>query len=67
APDGEYETIGGFVLSRLGRIPVVGDEIELDGWRIAVRRMDGRRVDIVSLRRPVEGSPAGDGEEVSGV
>lgn len=67
APDGEYETIGGFVLSRLGRIPVVGDEIELDGWRIAVRRMDGRRVDIVSLRRPDEGSPAGDGEEASGV
>ncbi|MGZ4553651.1 MAG: hemolysin family protein [Mycobacteriaceae bacterium] len=67
APDGEYETIGGFVLSRLGRIPVVGDEIELDGWRIAVRRMDGRRVDIVSLRRPVAGSPAGDGEEASDV
>jgi len=54
APDGEYETIGGLVLAELGRIPVVGDEIELDRWRIGVRRMDGMRVDVVSLSKPDE-------------
>jgi len=51
APEGEYETIGGLVLAELGRIPVVGDEVQLRPWRIGVRRMDGMRVDIVSLTK----------------
>lgn len=52
APEGDYETIGGWVLAELGRIPVVDDELELDGWHLTVRRMDGRRVDAVTLHRP---------------
>lgn len=45
--DGAYETIGGFVMARLGRIPAVGDVVDLDGGRISVERMDGRRVERV--------------------
>ncbi|MGH3897079.1 MAG: hemolysin family protein [Pseudonocardiaceae bacterium] len=43
-PEGDYETVAGLVLERLGRIPEVGNEIELDGWRLTVTRMDRRRI-----------------------
>ena len=45
-PDGStYETMGGFVMTSLGRVPVVGDVVRLPGWRINVVGMEGRRVD----------------------
>ena len=45
-PDGStYETIGGFVMARLGRVPVVGDVVEVPGWSIQVVGMEGHRVD----------------------
>lgn len=67
APEGEYETVGGLVLTRLGRIPEPGDEVPLPdpvsgqhhsvptpgGWLARVERMDGRRIDRVLLR-PVD-------------
>ncbi|RDI18269.1 hemolysin family protein [Lentzea flaviverrucosa] len=43
-PEGDYETLAGLVLARLGRIPDVGDEIRVDGWRVTVMRMDKHRV-----------------------
>ena len=52
--DPAYETLRGFVMSRLRRIPAVGDEIELDGAVLRVARMEGRRVERLRLRpRPV--------------
>ena len=45
--DGAYETVGGFVMSRLGRVPLVDDEVEVDGGSLRVVRMEGRRVDRV--------------------
>jgi CBS domain containing-hemolysin-like protein len=50
-PDGDYETLAGFVLSRLGRIPEVNDEIQVDGWRVTVMRMDHHRVAELRLTR----------------
>jgi CBS domain containing-hemolysin-like protein len=45
-PDGPaYETIGGYVMACLGRVPVVGDEVQVPGWAMRVEAMDGRRVD----------------------
>ena len=44
-----YETVGGFVMAQVGRVPEVGDEVELDGWRLRVLSMDRRRVDRVRL------------------
>lgn len=45
-PDGAtYETVGGFVMAILGRVPVVGDVVEVPGWRIHVTGMARRRVD----------------------
>ncbi|WP_432490914.1 hemolysin family protein [Kineococcus gypseus] len=66
----EYETLGGFVMARLTRIPVVGDEVAVDGAVLRVARMEGRRVDRLRLRlrppaavgAPVPGgAPAGPG------
>jgi CBS domain containing-hemolysin-like protein len=43
--DGAYETIAGFVMAQMGRVPQVGDDVALGGGRLVVTRMDGRRVD----------------------
>lgn len=50
-PDGEYETLAGMVLDRCGRIPSVGDEVRVDGWRITVMRMDRLRVAELRVAR----------------
>jgi len=48
-PTGDYETIGGLVMDRLGRLPRRGDLIEDQGWRLRVRSTDGRRVGEVEI------------------
>jgi putative hemolysin len=42
-PDGPYETVAGFVVARLGRLPSIGDVVDYDGVRIEVLSLDGRR------------------------
>src|SRR3546814_7367433 len=44
AGDGGFHTVAGLVLYRLGRIPQMGDSVDLPGLRIEVMDMDGRRV-----------------------
>ena len=45
-PEGPaYETVAGFVMSELGRVPAVGEVVEVPGWRITVVDMEARRVD----------------------
>lgn len=43
--DGPYETVGGFIMSQLGRLPVVGDVVEVGAGIFRVERLDGRRID----------------------
>ena len=43
-PEGEYETIAGFLMDRLGRIPKRRDIVDHDGWRLRVQTMHRRRV-----------------------
>jgi putative hemolysin len=43
----EYETLSGFVMTTLGRVPVAADHFEWNGLRFEVMDMDGRRVDKV--------------------
>ncbi|MDQ0030097.1 hemolysin family protein [Arthrobacter bambusae] len=45
--DPAYETVGGYVMSQLGRIAMVGDVVEAGGGTLAVTRMDGRRIDRI--------------------
>ncbi|UJP41433.1 hemolysin family protein [Cellulomonas palmilytica] len=47
--DGPYETLGGLVMARLGRIPDVGDVVAVGHVRLEVERMAGRRVERVHV------------------
>lgn len=49
-----YQTVAGFLLSHFGRIPDVGDRVEVDGWRFEVIDLDGRRIDKVLAARMVD-------------
>jgi DNA-binding transcriptional MerR regulator len=53
-----YNTIGGFVLGKLGRRPRLGDTVETEGRRIRVEALDGLRVARVLLTPP-KAPPAG--------
>ena len=46
-PSRQYQTVAGFLLSEFGRIPDVGDHIEVDGWRFEIVDLDGRRIDKI--------------------
>ena len=55
--DGAYETVGGYILARLGRLAEVGDVVDVDGGVLTVERMDGRRTERVRF------DPAAEDEE----
>ncbi len=57
--NGDYETLGGFLMSRLERIPDVGDSTDWSGHRFEVVDMDGRRVDRVLVTTDAAGSATG--------
>jgi CBS domain containing-hemolysin-like protein len=48
-PPGDYDTVGGLVMARLGRVPDVGDAVEVEGSTLMVEEMDGRAVARVRL------------------
>ncbi|MGB5233598.1 MAG: hemolysin family protein [Candidatus Macondimonas sp.] len=60
--DGEFHTLGGFVMSILGRIPRAGDHFTHNGLRFEVLDMDGHRVDKILVSAP----PASEGIEEDG-
>jgi CBS domain containing-hemolysin-like protein len=45
--DPAYETVGGFVMAALGRMPALGDQVPVPAGTLRVLRMDGRRVDLI--------------------
>jgi CBS domain containing-hemolysin-like protein len=49
--DGNFETLAGFVLARLQRIPRVGDSFEYDGHRFTVEEMEGHRIARVQIEK----------------
>ncbi len=49
--DEGFETLGGFVMTTLQRIPANGDSFEFEGRRYTVERMDGRRVEAVRIEQ----------------
>jgi len=50
--DGPYETLAGLVMTELGRVPQVGDRVEVAGAHLEVTQMQGRRVTQVSVIPP---------------
>ena len=57
--DGPYETVGGFIMSELGRLPVVGDTVVTEAGEFKVERLDGRRIDRVRFTPTVSVEPEG--------
>ena len=49
--EAEFQTLGGFIITQLGRIPAAGDYFDWSGWRFEVMDMDRNRVDKVLLAR----------------
>ena len=62
-PEGEYDTIGGFIMSELGRIPEADEnpEIEFGGYRFKVVEMDERRISKVIAEKMPEDTGSDDG------
>ena len=60
--DEGYETLAGFVLSRLQKMPTGGETFDYEGRRFVVEKMDGHRVAIVRIEPvpAVSAQPAGD-------
>lgn len=50
--EGDFHTLAGFMIERLGHIPVAGDHFRWEGARFEVVDMDGRRVDKVLVYPP---------------
>lgn len=63
-PEGDvYDTVGGYIMSVLERIPQVGDEVQVEDGTLTVQRMDGRRVDRVKfVPAPVDATTSEGGE-----
>ena len=47
----DYQTLAGFVLAEMRRLPTVGEHAEVSGWRFEVVDLDGRRIDKVLASR----------------
>jgi len=58
----EYETLSGFVMTSLGRVPQAAEHFEWNGYRFEVMDMDGRRVDKVLVTTLPKSAPANNGE-----
>jgi CBS domain containing-hemolysin-like protein len=58
-PEGPYETLAGFLMARLGHIPVQGETVDEYGWEFTIVEVDRRRIEQVRVTRP-------DDEDTSG-
>jgi putative hemolysin len=59
-PEG-FETVGGYVLTRIGRVPAAGESFEIDGLVVEVLEAERRRIHRVRMRRADSPSPAVEG------
>lgn len=63
----DYDTVGGYIMSELERVPSVGDSVRVEHGTLEVIRMDGRRVDRVRfVPDPVPAGETADGAEIEG-
>lgn len=54
-PEGPYETLAGFIMARLGHIPVNGETLNEQGWEFTVVEVDRHRIEQVRVTRPEPG------------
>ncbi|MGI9595704.1 MAG: hemolysin family protein [Acidimicrobiales bacterium] len=51
-PEGDWDTVGGLVFDVFGRVPTRGEECEVDGYRLRVEQVHGRRITKVVISQP---------------
>jgi putative hemolysin len=54
--DAKYETVAGYVLSIINRLPSVGETFEHNGWKFEVVDLDGRRIDKIMMTQLDQGA-----------
>ncbi|HUF33270.1 MAG TPA: hemolysin family protein [Acidimicrobiales bacterium] len=59
-PAGPYETVAGFVLDRLGHLPVPGERVDHEGWELEVLELERRRIASLRVAAPSPARPPGD-------
>jgi putative hemolysin len=57
--DGEFETVGGFVLASVGRVPAVGERLEIGRLDVEILEAERRRIHKVRIRRRIEPAETG--------
>jgi magnesium and cobalt exporter, CNNM family len=57
-PEGPYETVAGYVLAELGRLPEIGDTVEVEGRTLTVLELDGRRIARLTVSPPPQAEDA---------
>ena len=55
-PRGDYESVGGFIIHLLGRIPEPGERIPFQGINMVIKKADQRKIDLVIIE-PGDGTP----------
>ncbi len=58
-PEGDYETLGGFIATVAGSIPDVGERFAFNGFQFIVQSKEGARIDRIRLVKPRGGKPGG--------
>jgi CBS domain containing-hemolysin-like protein len=48
-PEGDFDTVGGLLLSELGRVPANGERVVVGGWELTAQRVQGRRIGRVRI------------------
>ena len=57
-PEGDWDTLGGLFLSKLGHVPAEGEWVEVEGWQLIAQGMQGRRIGGVRIHRIPAADPS---------
>jgi len=68
-PEGDYDTVAGFVLIQLGRIPKQGDHLNYRNFKITISKMSGPKIEEVLITRGklIENAPSGESGYQEGI
>ncbi len=54
-PEGSYESVGGLIIHALGRLAIIGDIVDISGYRFETKNADARQLKLVRISRITEG------------
>jgi magnesium and cobalt transporter len=57
-PDEDFDTVGGLVMGRFGRLPKRGETTDIDGFKFQVLRADSRKIHSLLVEKPADKTPA---------